>query len=71
MLIKVLNLKQDYIAVLENAYLNGAEKLMRMNKFLLVRNRPVTVSGSNMNFKLSITLEMNFRRCSFESLRSL
>lgn len=35
------------------AYLNGAERLMRMNKFLLVRNRPVTVSGSNMNFKLS------------------
>lgn len=35
------------------AYLNGAEKLMRMNKFLLVRNRSVTVTGTNMNFKLS------------------
>ena len=35
------------------AYLNGAEKLIRMNKFLLVKNRPVSITGTNLNFKLS------------------
>ena len=35
------------------AYLNGNEKIIRMDKFLLVKNKPVSVTGSNMNFTLS------------------
>ena len=39
------------------SYLNGAEKLIQMDKFQLVRGKAILISGSNMNF----TLTNNFR----------